>query len=365
VLEHFHQVFDWPSAFVQTPRMELTKDMPRLGALTQTQYQNQLSLEFAKYLGCLAETGGPMGATKAYLQRFPHSIGAPLMQKAAVAAGSTTDANWAAPLAGVKPLQDAFIAIARQQSLLGRIAGLRRVPFGVKIPIETGGANYQWVPENQAKPASAMAFANGPTLTPTKHAAIVAVSQELVELSVAGMEGALRDTLLNGLTSFTDRQFLDPAIAAVAGKNPASVTNGTTPIPATASYQTDVQTLLNAFFAANPNAQNAALITNAGHASQIRSWNSGGGVGVDVIVSDAALGNTIAMNPAGIVVADNGATVDISREASIQMNDAPDNPVTATTVLVSAFQMNMAFFRVERTVNWATAIAGSVKYLAA
>ena len=44
----------------------------------------------------------------------------------------------------------------------------------------------------------------------------------------------------------------------------------------------------------------------------------------------------------------------------MQMNDTPDQPVTAATVLVSAFQMNMAFFRVERFVNWATALTGSV-----
>lgn len=341
-----------------------TKDLPRLGDLTRAQYHQQLSLEYAKYLGCLAEAGGPIGATKLYLQKFPHSLGAPLLQKAAVAAGSTTGTGWAAELVAAKPLEDAFIALMRSQSLLGRIPGLRRVPFNARIPIETAGANYQWVSELAPKPATAMAFANGPILTALKHAAIVAVSRELLELSVAGMEGALRDTLLDGLTSFTDRQFLDPAIAAVAGKNPASITNGTVAIPATASYQTDVQTLLTAFFAANPNATNAVLVTNAGHASQIRSWNGGGGVGVDVLVSDAALGNTVAINPSGVLVADQGAAVTISREASIQMNDAPDHPVVATTVLVSAFQTNQAFFRIERIVNWAVAVANSVKYLA-
>ena len=214
--------------------MELqTKDMPRLGELTRSQYHQQLSLEFAKYLGCLAETGGPVGATKMFLARWPQSLGAPLLQKAAVLGGSTSAAGWAAELVAAKPLEDAFVALMRSQSLLGRIPNLRRVPFGVRIPIESSGANYQWVSELAPKPASAMAFANGPTLTPTKHAAIVAVSQELIEFSVAGMEGALRDTLLAGVTSFTDKQFLDPAVAAVAGKNPSSITNGTVPIAST------------------------------------------------------------------------------------------------------------------------------------
>ena len=83
-------------------------------------------MEFAKYLGCLAEAGGPIGATKMFLARYPHSVGAPLMQKAAVAAGTTTDGTWANPLVGVKPLEDAFIALMRSQSYLGRIEGLRK-----------------------------------------------------------------------------------------------------------------------------------------------------------------------------------------------------------------------------------------------
>ena len=345
--------------------MELsTKDLPRLGDLTRSQYQNQLSLEFAKLLGCMAESGGPTGGRNMYLQRYPNSLGAPLLEKAVVLAGGTTDGNWAGALATPSPLEDAFIAVMRAQSLLGRIPGLRRVPFNVKIPIETTGANYQWVVENQNKPASAMAFATGPTLLPTKHAAIVAVSQELVTLSVAGMEGALRDTLLSGVTSFTDRQFLDPTVAAVAGKNPASVTNGVTPIASTGNYPADVQSLLTAFFAANPNAQQAGLVTNAGHAAQIRSWNAAAALVWTVLASAAALGNTIAMNPSGILVADKGAQIDVSREAMMQMSDTPDNPTTANTILVSAFQMNMAFFKVERFVNWAVAVPGSVKYLA-
>lgn len=342
--------------------MDIT-ELPRLGDLSRTQYRDLMSLEFTKWLSCLAETNSGRQASQLFLTRWPHSAASTLITKAAVAPGTTTDGTWAGPLASVKPLQDAFVAIARSASLLGRIPGLRRVPFNVKVPTETSGANYQWVPENGPKPASAMSFGAGVTLSATKHAAVVVVTQELVLLSVAGMEGALRDTLIGGLTAYTDRQFLDPTVAAVAGKNPASVTNGTTPITATASYQTDVQTLLAAFFAGRPSVQQPVLIANAAHASQIKSWNAGGGVGIDVLVSEAALGNTIAMDPQGIFVADSGVEIDVSREAALQMNDAPDAPVTASTVVTSLWQMNLYGFRVERFVNWA-ATTGAVKYLA-
>lgn len=340
-----------------------TTTLPRLGDITTDQYRQHLSFDYTRWLSCLTEASFPQQASRMFLGRYPHSLGAGLLRKAAVTPGTTTDATWAQPLVAVQPLADAFVAIARSKSLLGRIPGLRKIPFGAQVPFETAGANYVWVAENAPKPASVMAFSTGVTLTPTKCLGVIVVTRELVELSGPGMEGALRDTLMNGLVSFTDRQFLDPTVAAVAGKNPASVTNGTTPITATASYATDVQSLLTAFFTARPNAQDAVLIANAGHAAQLRTLNAGGGPGLPVLVSDAAAGHTIALDGAGVFVADGGVTIDISREASLQMNDAPDNPVTAATVQVSLWQQNLRGFRVERFVNWA-AVPGAVKYLA-
>jgi Phage capsid family len=348
-------------------------DTPRLGELTRELNQRELRLDYAAWLALLVENRMPHQASRAFLERFPKSNGAAIVRKsveawdlktkAAVAPGTATDPAWAAPLVAISPLKDAFFAIARSKSLLGRIAGLRRVPFATKIPIETTGANYQWVTENAPKPVSAMAFSNSLTLAALKAQAIVVVSEELVKLAVDGFQSALADTLTDGLTAFTDKSFLDPASTAIANTRPASVTAGTTPITATASYATDVQTLLTAFFTARPGAEGAVLIANAGHASQLRTLNAGGGPGLPVLVSEAALGHTIALDPAGVFVADDGIDISISREASVQMNDAPDAPATATTVQVSLWQQNLRGFRVERFVNWA-ATTGAVKYLA-
>jgi hypothetical protein len=345
--------------------------LPRLGDITRDQYQKTLALDYARWLACLAETEVPSSASRQFLLRWPRSVGATVVRKAvedletksAVAVGTGSDAVWAGPLAPVQPFLDAFVAIARGAALLGRIPGVRKVPFRVSVPTQTAGANYVWVSEGAPKPPSVMAFANGPILTATKHQAIVVVTQELLWLAVSGMESALLDELVTGLTAFSDKQFLDPTVAAVAGKNPASVTNGTVPITATASYAADVQSLLTAFFAARPNAQEPVLITNAGHAAQIRSMNGGGGVGLPVLVSEAALGNTVAVDGRGVFLADDGVAIDVTKEATLQMSDTPDHPVVATTVQVSLWQMNCVGYRVERFVNW-TAAAGAVKYLA-
>jgi HK97 family phage major capsid protein len=253
------------------------------------------------------------------------------------------------------------VAIARAASLLGRIAGLHRIPFETPIPMEDTSASYSWPAQNAPKPISKLAFSNTIKLGPTKAAGIVGVSAELIKLSVAGMEGALRDTLVGGLTAFTDRAFLDPASAAIADTKPASVTNGTTPIASTGNLATDVATLLAALFSARPNADGAVLIPAAGKAAALRGMNPG--FGLPILVSEAALGNVIALDPAGVFVADAGVAIDVSREASIQMNDAPDNPATAATVPTSLWQMNLAGFKVERFVNW-QAVPNAVKYLA-
>lgn len=345
--------------------------LPRLGDLTRDQHRKLLALEYVSWLGCLTEAKTPASASRAFLQLYPRSVGATFIRKsleletkAAVAPGASTDATWAAPLVAPKELEDAFVAIARTASLLGRIPGLRNVPFATKVPQEDVGANFFWVAEGAVKPVSKMSFSNNILLPPLKGQGIVVLSRELVELAVKGFPGAMLDTLVAGLTSFVDKSFLDPASTAIAGQRPASVTAGTTPIASTSNYAADVASLLTAFFAGRPNAQEPVLVTSAGHAAQIRSMNGGGGVGLPVLISEAALGNTIALDGSGIFVADNGVEMDVSEQASLQLDDAPASPPTASTVFASLWQMNLRGLRVERFVNW-QAVTGAVKYLAA
>jgi hypothetical protein len=45
------------------------------------------------------------------------------------------------------------------------------------------------------------------------------------------------------------------------------------------------------------------------------------------------------------------------------MNDAPDNPTTATSVLVSLWQNNLVGIRAERFVNWLPRRTGVVQWI--
>ncbi len=66
------------------------------------------------------------------------------------------------------------------------------------------------------------------------------------------------------------------------------------------------------------------------------------------------------------MLADDGQVmIDVSREASVQMNDAPDDPASASTVLTSFWQHNLVGIRAERMINWAKRRSAAVQFIAA
>jgi HK97 family phage major capsid protein len=245
-----------------------------------------------------------------------------------------------------------------------------KVPFNVKVPIQTAGGSYYWAAESAPKPVTKLAFGSGVTLAATKCEGIVAISRELARLSAPGTEPLFQRALVSGLTAFSDRQFLDPAVAAVAGTNPASITNGLTPVATGATLDATVAAVLAALFTARPGATGAVLVTSPANASRLAGTGnnlaatvSGGSVqGVPLVPSEGALTNIIAIDPGGVVVSDGGVVVDISDQAALQFDDAPVG--TAAAVVTSLWQTNQIGFKVERLVNYA-AVPGAVAYAVA
>jgi hypothetical protein len=94
--------------------------------------------------------------------------------------------------------------------------------------------------------------------------------------------------------------------------------------------------------------------------------NGGTFEGMPAIVSEYAGPLLILVNASDIYLADEGGIqIDLSREASLQMDTAPtQNSTTPTaTAMVSMFQTNSVAFRAERTINWARRRPTSVAYL--
>ncbi len=317
--------------------------------------------------------------------------------KAAVAAGNTTDANWAAPLVEYQTMASEFAELLRPMTIIGRIPNLRRVPFNIKIPRQTAGSSASWVGEGASKPVSALAF-DQITLGMTKLAGIVVLTEELVRSSSPAAEGIVRTDLQNTIVQTMDRDFVDPAKAASAGVSPASITNGVTPVVASGAdaddVRSDVRELFGKFITANMSLSGSVWImketTALGLAMMLNplgqpefpgiSINGGSGgtfFNLPVVLSENIPSNAGSGSPltgAGdriilakadeILLADDGQVMlDASNQASLQMDSVPTNPPVAATVMVSLWQANLVGIRAERFVNWSKRRTGAVQYI--
>jgi len=272
---------------------------------------------------------------------------------------------------------------------VGRIQGLRRVPFNIKVPRQTSVASVSWVGEAAPKPLSAFAL-DTVTLGYYKIAGIVALTEEIIKFSSPAAEAMVRDELANAIVTLMDHDFIDPEKAAVAGISPASITNGVTPITPSGTngdaLRADLGALLQVYAAANMSVQGLVLVMTSQQAIRISLMRtplgtteftgmspSGGALeGIPVITSENIVSQgspptgslIVAINAPEILLADDGAvSVDMSREASLQMDSAPDSPPTASTIMVSLWQRNMVALRAERMINWMRRRDGAVQYI--
>lgn len=312
------------------------------------------------------------------------------MTKAAVGAGTTTDATWASPLINYNIATEQFINYLRGATIIGRIPGLRRVPFNIQVPRMTSGTSAGWVGENAPKPVSAGAF-DSVTLRWAKAAGIVVLTDELVRFSSPAAEQVVRQDLTNTITAFIDRQFVDPSVAAVTNVSPASVLNGVSAIVPTgttmAAFRSDLKRLFATMTALNlPMASGVFIMhpdTALGISLTLNSLgqpvyptirkDGGELLGYPVITSTNIPSTTgsptegypiIFLLADEIMLADDGQTViDASNQASIQLDSAPDSPPGASTAYISMWQMNMTALRAERWINWVKRRTGVAQFI--
>jgi HK97 family phage major capsid protein/HK97 family phage prohead protease len=337
---------------------------------------------YTRYIMATAAGKGDYFKTLEYARQWPETPEVELMVKAAVAVGSTTDATWAGPLVVSQPLNE-FLELLRPRTLLGKIPGLRSVPFNVSVPSQTAGGTYAWVGQRVPKPVTAPAYATV-TVPFSKAAGIIVISEELAKLSTPSAEGLIREEMIAGMAQFLDGQFVDPAVAAVANVSPASITNGASTAAASgatsAAAKADLAASVAVFTAANiplegsvwlmndSNAFGIAMSVNALAQPQFPGMSIAGGsiFGIPVVVSNNVGNRVILAHAPSILVADEGGMrIDVSREASVQMDSAPTNPADASTVFVSLWQANLIGLRVERMITWIRARTAAVRYISA
>jgi HK97 family phage major capsid protein/HK97 family phage prohead protease len=306
--------------------------------------------------------------------------------KAVVAGGITIDATWAGNLVTPVNYTADFIDYLRETTILGKfgtggVPALRRIPFNVLIKESTlPGAGY-WVGEGSAKPLTSFGFTST-LLTWNKVAAITVLSEEMIRFSTPSAETLVRNLLAEALQARLDTDFIDPAVTATPEVRPASILNGVTNTFASdavtsAQITEDLKRLVGYFITAKIPLDSLVWIMRQSMAVALSLQVSTLGVrdfpdmtptggtllGFPVIASQyVPLGIAALVAANEIYLADDGGfNVAASREASLQMDNAPTMVVGDTSSpsqpvgvsVVSMFQTNSVAIRSERFINWA------------
>lgn len=364
--------------------------------IVATEPKREKGIMFARFAGALAHTKGNYNDAAQYIKgKFPEDkklaslvesmqqFGGPSgmveVMKTAVAAGTTIGSTgWADPLVQYRDMVSDFIEYLRPMTIIGKLP-LVPVPFNIRIPRQTSGGSAYWTKEGNAKPVTNLAFDNI-TLKWFKLATIAVITQELARFSSPAAEGLIRDALAKAIAYQADLDFIDPDNAGTADTKPASILSGVTPIHTSgtneAALNADIAKVFAPFIAANMSPETGYWIMTPVQALKISlmknslgqlafpgvTLNGGTFNGMPLITSNAladAEGSSggapiVLVDAKSVLLADDGeATIDVSTQASVQMNDAPDNPASASTVYTSLWQNNLVGIRAERYINWA------------
>ena len=334
---------------------------------------------FARMVQLIATTrGNDMQAQRMAAQYFPdtpdlaryfegRSIGA--ISRAAVTPGTTQDPAWAGTLVYAQQLSSELIELVRAESILGQLPDLRAVPFNVRIPRETiilGTA--QWVGEGLPKPVGKGGY-DFVTIPWAKAALIVAITEELARFSNPSAELLMRDGLVRAIAQFLDTQFISTNIA-IPNVSPAGIRsnfNAGMTFPSSGSALPYIQWDLS----------HAVALLTAVHAPRKPVWIMAPATAVYIESVINAFGQpafpslannntlkgypvvTSAYVPPDIILlmdqqyilhaSDPQIAVDVSAEASIQLDNVPANPPAP---LVSLWQQNMIGLRAEKYEYW-------------
>lgn len=338
---------------------------------------------FTRYAMALAAAKGDAFRAQQIVQRNAHWMSTTpevlSVLKTGVNVGDTVTTNWAEELVPFQNMASEFVEYLRPLTLVGRIAGLRQVPFNVKMPRQTAGTVGSWVGEAAKKPVGALAF-DTVQLRFTKVAKIVVISDELARFSTPSAEALVRADLAAGLTQAIDEAFIDYNNSGTIDIKPAAISNGANHSAASgttaADFRADMRTALDDLIGNNIPLNGLAIATtptlavslslmlNALGQQEFPSITAEGGslMGMPVYTSQSVPADTlIVFKPSDVLIADDGgASVDVSREATVLMDDGEGTPGTTT---INLWEQNAVGIRAERYINWVRRRDESVYYL--
>lgn len=349
--------------------------------------------EFARLVICKAAaflSQGQVSALDIAKQRYPDNPRIQMALKAAVTAGTTLDSGYGQTISYARDLEAEFVDFLRPQTILGKLTRVTDVPFNVRYGSQTTGGTANWVGQGKPKPLTSFTFSSG-TLGITKLAAIAVLADELVRVSSPSAEALVRKSLAGCVVQQMDLDLIDPGNAGTSNVKPASLTNGVSVLTSAgtsdANVITDLGKLLKPIVEAKLDPSEVTFIMPATLAMALGFLTNSLGqlvfpnIGVEggnlrgyrVVASQQAAftsnyGNiVVAVHEPSVLLADDGdVSIDVSREASLEMLDGSlvqDGAAGTGASLVSMWQTNMLAVRAERTVNWKKARTAAVQWM--
>ncbi|WP_327209663.1 phage major capsid protein [Rhizobium leguminosarum] len=293
----------------------------------------------------IAEKTGETTADIADRLRLPAP--AARILKSAVGAGSLGDPAWAAQLADMAAASSAFL-----QGLGGRSAFaalldqgvITRAPLRSRVGAVSEGVVGAVAGEGEARPVSRMTL-NGDALLPQQADAIVVLSREVIENSSAASQAFVSRQLRRAVARALDAGFYDRL-----------VTSSTPTFAATDNHAADLKQLLDQVntgegrlcWIAAPDVANSISLLNDGRGSASPEGISEF-LNLPFCVSAGLTAGVLMLLDGDKIVADiESLGVDISRFATLQMNDEPSMDVTAptATATVSLWQTNSVAIKI-------------------
>ncbi len=266
-----------------------------------------------------------------------------------------------------------FFDAVRANAIIGKLTGLREIPFFVRMLAATNGAQGYWTSQGSSKPLSKPVI-EGSQLLPLKLAALIVTTQESLKTCGNLVEAALQRDIQNALVELLDESFIDRNNAGVAGQTPASITYGVTPVATNGVDALSLSQMISSF---TGNLLSSYFITDAVSAATLAMQGDssdrmfpdlgvrcGQILGIPVIVSNTSTvdsngGQLVLVDPTQIALGMDLVRTEVSGQASLMMVDDPSAPAEE----VSLFQTNSVAMLAEIEANWSVKNPGSVQLI--
>lgn len=352
-------------------------EQPRLGDLTEVHARRARVRDFSNFCQLLARhPGHPGDAAQEATARFGESSRVARVLKSAVSGGTTSDAAWAAPLAGYEEAASAWIA-EHVSDLFGVLQPLRVSPH-VSVVVDNTKRAGGFIGEGLPTPAFSADLERIRPLIPRRCEVLVPLSSDLVKTFNAATSATMSGIIGAPVGRASDAALLNPDRTG-ANDTPPSLTAGVAPLASTGAAA-DPQALLHVFTDAGFSVAQTVLAMTPQTALEFATVTSSDGVrlfpsmtatggnicGVVAHVTPGAVRDDgtkilVAVNGARVVATDSDVlTIDASAWTSLQMSDSP---VPGATAHVPMMGTNLIAMRAQRYFDFAAASAGACAWM--